>query len=133
MPVQPRTPRRANLARMAGPICAGLLAVAAAALLVHWAQAEFGQAGAAISLFIAGSFDVDAALVAYSSLPGDAVPVGTAAVALAGTVAINMAFKAAIVFANAGAKTGKAAGLALLASLAVLLVVIGFRAVAIFA
>ncbi len=115
------------------PALGFLLAVAAAALLVHWAQAEFGQAGAAISLFIAGSFDVDAALVAYSSLPGDAVPVATAAVALAGTVAINMAFKAAIVFANAGAKAGKLAGLALLASLAVLVVVIGFRAVAIFA
>lgn len=114
------------------PALGFLLAVAAAALLVHWAQAEFGQAGAAISLFIAGSFDVDAALVAYSSLPGNTVPVATAAVALAGTVAINMAFKAAIVFANAGAKTSKAAGLALLASLAVLVMVIGFRAVALF-
>ena len=109
-----------------------LAAVAAAALLVRWAQVEFGETGAAISLFIAGSFDVDAAMVAYSVLPADAVPVATAALALAGTVAVNMAFKASIVFTAAGATSGRAAGLALLASLAVLLATLALRAVALF-
>jgi uncharacterized membrane protein (DUF4010 family) len=114
------------------PALGFLLAVAGASLLVRWAQVEFGEAGGALSLFIAGSFDVDAALVAYSALPHDAVPVAIAALALAGTVAVNMAFKAAIVFANAGAKTGRAALLALLASLAVLIATIGVRAVVLF-
>lgn len=109
-----------------------LAAVAAASLLVQWAQVEFGEAGAAISLFIAGSFDVDAAMVAYSTLPRDAVPVAIAALALAGTVVINMAFKAAIVFTNAGARLGAVAGHSLLASCAVLLVTIALRAFTLF-
>jgi uncharacterized membrane protein (DUF4010 family) len=114
------------------PALGFLLAVAAASLLVRWAQVEFGEAGAAISLFIAGSFDVDAAMVAYSTLPRDAVPVAIAAFTLAGTVAINMAFKAAIVFAGAGAKAGRIAGLSLVASLAVLLATLVFRAFTLF-
>jgi len=109
-----------------------LAAVAAASLLVRWAQVEFGETGASLSLFIAGSFDVDAAMVAYSVLPSDAVPAAIAALALAGTVAVNMAFKAAIVFVNAGAKLGRVAGSALLASFAVLLATIILRAVALF-
>ena len=109
-----------------------LAAVAAASLLVQWAQVEFGEAGAAISLFIAGSFDVDAALVAYSTLPSDALPVAVAALALAGTVVINMAFKTAIVFTNAGARLGATAGYSLLASCGVLVVTIALRAFALF-
>lgn len=110
-----------------------LLAVAVASLLVRWAQAEYGQQGAALSLFIAGSFDVDAAIVAYSALPADSVQIDLAALALAGTVAINMAFKAGIVAVNAGAKTGRPAVLALLASLAVLMVTLVLRAASLFA
>jgi len=55
-----------------------------------------------------------------------------AALALAGTVAVNMAFKAGIVFVNAGAGAGRVAGLALLASFAVLLATIVVRAAALF-
>ena len=106
-----------------------LAAVAAASLLVRWAQIEFGETGAAISLFIAGSFDVDAAIVAYTVLPDDAVPVAIAAMAFAGTVAINMAFKTGIVFTIAGLERGRIAGLGLLGSLSVLLVTLAFRAV----
>lgn len=115
------------------PALGFLVAVALASLLVRWAQAQFGEQGAALSLFIAGSFDVDAAIVAYSALPSDAVPTAIAALALAGTVAINMAFKAGIVLVNAGARAGRPAMLALLASLAVLLVTIGLRAATLFA
>jgi len=107
-------------------------AVAAASLLVNWAQVEFGESGAAISLFIAGSFDVDAAMVAYSVLPQGAVALPIAALALAGTVAVNMAFKAGIVFVNAGAGAGRVAGLALLGSFSVLLATIVLRAAALF-
>lgn len=111
------------------PALGFLVAVALASLLVRWAQEQFGEQGAALSLFIAGSFDVDAAIVAYSALPAGTVQTAVAALALAGTVAINMAFKAGIVFVNAGAKAGRSAALALLASLGVLLVTIGLRAV----
>lgn len=115
------------------PALGFLVAVALASLLVNWAQDQFGEQGAALSLFIAGSFDVDAAIVAYSALPADAVQTAIAALALAGTVAINMAFKAGIVFVNAGHAAGRPALLALLASLAVLLVTIGLRAASLFA
>lgn len=115
------------------PALGFLLAVALASLLVHWAQAEFGERGAAISLFIAGSFDVDAAIIAYSVLPPGAVAVAIAALALAGTVAVNMAFKAAIVFVTAGTQAGKMPGYALLASWAVLVMTLGARAVMLFA
>jgi uncharacterized membrane protein (DUF4010 family) len=114
------------------PALGFLLAVAGASLLVRWAQVEFGTQGAALSLFIAGSFDVDAATVAYSTLPADAVPVAVAAFALAGTVAVNMAFKAGIVFVNGGWKAGRMAGLSLAASLAVLAVTLAVRAFALF-
>lgn len=109
-----------------------LLAVALASLLVHWAEAEFGESGAALSLFIAGSFDVDAAIVAYSALAPATVSISVAALALSGTAAVNMAFKAGIVFVNAGARRGRKAGFALLASLAVLLATLGVRATMIF-
>ncbi len=105
-----------------------LVAVAGAALLVRWANTEFGEAGGGLSLFLAGSFDVDTALVAYSTLPAESVSHAIASFALAGTVASNMAFKVAIVFANAGFSAGRRAGLALLASLAVLLATLAIEA-----
>jgi len=114
------------------PALVFLVAVGAAALLVRWAEAEFGETGSALSLFLAGSFDVDAALIAYSTLPADSVAVHVAALALAGTVAVNMAFKAGVVFATAGAKAGRVAGLALIASLVVLVATLAWRAVALF-
>ncbi len=106
-----------------------LLAVAGAALLVRWAQDQFGEAGGGLSLFLAGSFDVDAAMVAYSTLPQGAVASAIASLALAGTVASNMAFKTVLVFVNAGPRAGRRAGLALLASLAVLLVTLALGAI----
>ena len=109
-----------------------LAAVAAASLLVRWAQVEYGETGGALSLFLAGSFDVDAALVAYSTLPVDSVLPPLAALALAGTVAVNMAFKAAIVFVNAGLAAGRRAGMALVASLAVLIAILVWTFVASF-
>lgn len=116
------------------PAMGFLVAVALSSLLVHWAEAEFGQSGVALSLFIAGSFDVDAAMVAYSVLPPGAVAVELAALALAGTVVVNMAFKTAIVFANAGGfKSARPAGMALAASCAILAITCVVRGVIMFA
>jgi uncharacterized membrane protein (DUF4010 family) len=95
-------------------------AVAGAALLVRWAQADFGQIAGTWSLFIAGSFDVDAAIVTLSSLPVGSIRSDLAALALAGTVAVNMGFKTVVVLANARLRKGFRAIIALLASQAFL-------------
>lgn len=98
------------------PALAFLVAVAGAALLVRWAQAEVGEVGAASSLFLAGSFDVDTAIVTLAGLPTGSIAPSLAAFALGGTVAVNMAFKIGVIFVNAGRAAGRNAALALLAS-----------------
>lgn len=110
------------------PALGFLFAVAGAALLVRWAQAEFGERGVGWSLFVAGSFDVDAAIVTLSGLPVGAIAPKVAAVALGGTVAVNMAFKMAVAGVTARAKS-KWAVAALGASLAVLLATLGWTVV----
>jgi uncharacterized membrane protein (DUF4010 family) len=102
------------------------VAVAAAALLVRWAQTEFGEVGGALSLFFAGSFDVDAAIVTLSTLPRGSIAPDLAAFALGGTVAVNMAFKTAVLLANARWEAGKLAALALSASQIVLVLTLGW-------
>lgn len=97
-----------------------MVAVAGAALLVRWSQASFGESGVAWSLFIAGSFDVDAAIITLSGLSKDAVVPSIAALALGGTVAVNMGFKMAVAGATAR-RQGLPAVAALGASLVVLL------------
>jgi uncharacterized membrane protein (DUF4010 family) len=67
--------------------------VAAGAVAAHWAQRAYGQSGIATSLFITGTFDVDAAIVTLSSLPAKAIDRQVAALAIAGTVIANMALK----------------------------------------
>jgi uncharacterized membrane protein (DUF4010 family) len=100
--------------------------VAAAAVLTRWAQAGFGEAGIATSLFITGSFDVDASVVTLSSLPVDAIDRKVAAIALAGTIVANMALKIFVTAAYARWK-GSSAALGLAASALVLLLTIGWR------
>ena len=107
------------------PALGFLAAVAGAALLVRWSQASFGENGVAWSLFVAGSFDVDAAIITLSGLPTGAVVPTTAAFALGGTVAINMAFKMAVVGVTAR-RQGLAAVAALGVSLVVLLATLGW-------
>lgn len=107
------------------PALGFLAAVAGAALLVRWSQASFGENGVAWSLFVAGSFDVDAAIITLSGLPTGAVVPTTAAFALGGTVAINMAFKMAVTGVTAR-RQGLAAVAALGVSLVVLLATLGW-------
>jgi uncharacterized membrane protein (DUF4010 family) len=102
-------------------------ACAGAALLVRWAQHDFGEMGGAWSLFLAGSFDVDAAIVALSTLPSGSIADALAAVALGGTVAVNMAFKIAVAVANAGFHAGRKAALALAASEATLIATLAWQ------
>lgn len=107
------------------PAVAFLAAVAGAALLVRWAQANFGESGLAWSLFVAGSFDVDAAIVTLSGLPQGALVPSIAAFALGGTIAVNMAFKMAVAGATAGRRSMGAVA-ALGVSLIVLLTTLGW-------
>lgn len=109
------------------PALGFLLAMGGASLLVRWAQVRFGEAGGAWSLFIAGSFDVDAAIVTLGGLPRGSVGPAIAALALGGTVAVNMAFKIAIVLANARLRAGGLAASALLTSLVILIATLIWR------
>ena len=101
------------------PALGFVVAVAGAALLVRWSQAQFGNIGVAWSLFAAGSFDVDAAIITLSGLPRDAVASSTAALAIAGTVGVNMAFKMAV----AGV-TARRRGLPAVGALGIILIVL---------
>lgn len=67
--------------------------VAIGALATRWAQQEFGQSGIAASLFVTGTFDVDAAIVTLSGLPVQAIERDLAAIAIAGTIIANMLLK----------------------------------------
>jgi uncharacterized membrane protein (DUF4010 family) len=88
----------ANIAAPGNPIALvpafGFVAVVAfAAVLAIWAQRNFGQSGVATSLFLTGSFDVDAAIITLSHLPQGAIARDLAALALGGTIVANMALK----------------------------------------
>jgi len=101
--------------------------VAAAALFTRWAEQHFGQSGIATSLFVTGSFDVDAAIVTLSGLPLAAIDRNLAAVALGGTIVANMVLKIAIIALYAR-RRGATAILALFLSTAVLLGTLLWRA-----
>ena len=67
--------------------------VAVGALATRWAQQELGQSGIAASLFVTGTFDVDAAIVTLSGLAVHAIERDLAALAIAGTIIANMLLK----------------------------------------
>lgn len=67
--------------------------VAAGALATRWAQAGFGQSGVALSLFVTGTFDVDAAIVTLSGLSAGEIQRDLAAITIAGTIVANMLLK----------------------------------------
>lgn len=99
--------------------------VAIGALATRWAQNEFGQSGVAGSLFLTGTFDVDAAIVTLSGLPVEAIERDLAALVIAGTIIANMLFKmlVAVIY---GRRRSVAALVGLGASTAVLVVAVGF-------
>lgn len=101
------------------PALGFVLIVAAGAVVTRWAQARYGESGAALSLFITGSFDVDAAIVTLSQLPVTALARDVAALALAGTIVANMALKTGVTLMYARSRSRSAAA-ALVASTAVL-------------
>jgi uncharacterized membrane protein (DUF4010 family) len=101
------------------PALGFLLFVALAAVGARWAEGRFGQQGIASLILIMGSLDVDAAVVTVGGLKPGAISTELAALALGGTVLLNMAVKLGITLVYARAR-GTAAALALTASMVAL-------------
>jgi len=64
--------------------------VAVAAVAAKWAQGSFGQSGIAVLLLIIGSMDVDVAIVTLGGLSPAAISPLVAAMAISGTIIVNM-------------------------------------------
>ena len=106
----------------------GFLAfVAIATVAAKWAQGTFGQSGIAVLLLLTGSMDVDVAIVTLGALPVEAISPLLAAIAICGTIIVNMAVKIGITLVYAGRK-GASAAIAMTASVLVLAVSIGLAA-----
>jgi uncharacterized membrane protein (DUF4010 family) len=103
----------------------GFLAfVAIATVAAKWAQGNFGESGIAVLLLITGSMDVDVAIVTLGALPSQAISPLLAAIAISGTIIVNMAVKIGITLVYARRK-GLSAVLAMTASVIVLAAMIG--------
>lgn len=98
--------------------------VAATAVAGAWAEGRFGEQGLAILLLISGSMNVDVAIITAGALPPEAIPANLAAIALAGTIVVNMIVKIGVTIAYAHGK-GRAAAIGLAASTLVLAATIG--------
>jgi uncharacterized membrane protein (DUF4010 family) len=98
----------------------GFLAfLAIAAVAARWADGRFGEQGIAVLLLLTGSLDVDAAIITIGGLKPGAISPALAALALGGTVMVNMAIKVGVTLAYARSR-GTSAVLALLASMVAL-------------
>ena len=83
----------------------GFLAfVAIAAVASRWAEGRFGEQGIAALILATGSFDVDVAIVTLGRLKPESIAPALAALALAGTIAVNMTVKIGITLAYARSK-----------------------------
>ena len=101
--------------------------VAIAAVAARWAQGSFGQSGLAVLLLIIGSMDVDVAIITLGGLSAAAISPLLAAMAISGTIIINMAVKIGITLVYARSR-GLSAALAMASSVAALAVMIGLAA-----
>jgi len=106
------------------PALGFLVFVAIAAVAAKWAQGEFGQSGIAVLLLIVGSMDVDVAIITLGGLPVAAIGSLPAAMAISGTIIVNMAVKIGITLVYARRK-GVSAAIAMTASVVVLAAMIG--------
>jgi uncharacterized membrane protein (DUF4010 family) len=106
------------------PALGFVLFVAVAAVAAKWAAGQFGERGIAVLLLIIGSTDVDTAIITLGNLHPDAISPLLAAMAISGTIIVNMAVKIGITIAYARRKALSAA-VALTASVIVLAASIG--------
>ncbi|MGN6057991.1 MAG: MgtC/SapB family protein [Sphingomicrobium sp.] len=101
------------------PALGFLLFVAIATVAAKWAQGSFGQSGIAVLLLVTGSMDVDVAIVTLGALPAEAISPLLAAIAICGTIIVNMAVKIGITLVYARRK-GLSAAIAMTASVVAL-------------
>jgi uncharacterized membrane protein (DUF4010 family) len=101
--------------------------VAFAAVAAKWAAGRFGEQGIAVLLLIVGSTDVDTAIITLGGLQPAAISPLLAAMAIAGTIIVNMAVKMGITIVYAGRK-GLPAIVAMAASVLALGAMIGLAA-----
>jgi uncharacterized membrane protein (DUF4010 family) len=100
-----------------------VLFVAFAAVAAKWAMGRFGEQGIAVLLLIVGSTDVDTAIITLGGLQPTAISALLAAIAISGTIIVNMAVKMGITLAYAGPRGLPAVG-AMATSVAALAVTI---------
>src|SRR3954451_17162942 len=100
-----------------------VLFVAIAAVAAKWAAGRFGEHGIAMLLLIVGSTDIDTAIITLGGLQPAAISSLLAAMAIAGTIIINMAVKMGITLSYAG-RRGLPAVAAMAASVIALAVMI---------
>ena len=98
--------------------------VAFAAVAAKWAAGRFGEQGIAVLLLIVGSTDVDTAIITLGGLHPAAISPVLAAMAIAGTIIVNMAVKMGIALVYAGRRSLPAVA-AMATSVAALAVMIG--------
>ena len=98
--------------------------VAVAAVAARWAQGSFGQSGLAVLLLIVGSMDVDVAIVTLGGIPPAAISPLVAAIAISGTIIVNMAVKIGITLVYAQGR-GLSAAAAMTSSVVALAIMIG--------
>ena len=98
--------------------------VAVAAVAAKWAEGSFGQSGIAVLLLIVGSMDVDVAIVTLGGLPATAISPLLAAIAISGTIIVNMAVKIGIALVYSRGR-GISAALAMASSVIALAIMIG--------
>ena len=101
-----------------------VLFVAIAALAAKWAAGRFGEHGIALLLLIVGSTDIDTAIITLGGLQPEAISSLLAAIAIAGTIIVNMAVKMGIILAYAG-RRGQPAVTAMALSVVALAITIG--------
>jgi len=122
-------PKHQGLAPPGNPIALlpalGFVAfVAVAAVAAKWAEGSFGQSGIAVLLLIVGSMDVDVAIVTLGGLPATAISPLLAAIAISGTIIVNMAVKIGIALVYSRGR-GISAALAMASSVIALAMMIG--------
>ncbi len=98
------------------PALALALLVALIALAVRWAELRFGDAGITIMLALTGFADVDAAVMALSTLPPGAIGAEEAGLALAGPVLLNTLLKGGLAIGGCPDARGVRAALPLFAA-----------------
>lgn len=93
-----------------------MLLTMALTVAARWVLQHYGDAGLAVVLAIAGTADVDSAVITMGNLPAGTLAPRTAALVLAAPVALNTLFKTAILLTLARRK-GTGAAAVMLASL----------------